>query len=143
MATVRQGAHEFKHGAAPPHPFADIEVGIRLEVELADDVTAGAYRIRTAGAVPLSESATPEHAAAAFGIAYAIECLPAASRRCVQAVTIQRIWWHPLHARTAALAFAAAMALWKAFGESVPNPPPFSEQGLRFVFPMFPGGTRA
>jgi hypothetical protein len=143
MATVRQGAYEFKHGASQPHPFADIKAGIRLEVELADDVTAGAYRIRTAEVDPSSEPTTPEHAAAAFGIAYAIECLPAEFRRSVRAVTIQRIWWHPLHARTAALAYAAAMALWKSFGGSVPNPPPFSEQGMRFVFPMVPGGTPA
>jgi hypothetical protein len=138
MATVRQGAYEFKHRASLPHPFADIRAGIRLEVELADDVTAGAHRIRTAEADPLSESTTPEHAAAAFGIAYAIECLPAEPRRSIKAVTIQRIWWHPLHARTAALAYAAAMALWRAFGGSVPDPPPFSEQGMQFVFPMFP-----
>jgi hypothetical protein len=140
MATVRQGAYEFRCGAAPPHDFADIRAGIRLEVELAGDVTAGAYRIRTAEVDPLSEPTAPERAAAAFGIAYAIECLPAEARRSVQAVTIQRIWWHPLHARTAVLAYAAAMALWKAFGGLVPNPPPFSEEGLRFVFPMFPGG---
>jgi hypothetical protein len=143
MATVRQGAYEFKHGASLPHPFTDIRVGIQLEVELADDVTVGAYRIRTAAVDPPSESTTPEHAAAAFGIAYAIECLPAESRRSVQAVTIQMIWWHPLHARTAALAYAAAMALWKSFGVSVPIPPPFSEQGMRFVFPMFPRGMPA
>ena len=143
MATVRQGAYEFKHGAARPHPFADITAGIQLEVELADGVTAWAYRIRTAGVDPPGESTAPEHAAAAFGIAYAVECLPAEARRSIQAVTIQRMWWHPLHARTAALAYAAAMALWKAFGGSVPNPPPFSEQDLRLVLPMFPGGTPA
>jgi hypothetical protein len=143
MATVRQGAYEFKHGASPSHPFADIRAGIRLEVELADEVTAGACRSRTAEVDPPSESTTPEHAAAAFGIAYAIECLPAEARRSVRAVTIQRIWWHPLHSRAAALAYAAAMALWEAFGGSMPNPPPFSEQGMRFVFPMFPGGTPA
>jgi hypothetical protein len=140
MATVRQGAYEFKHGAALSHPLADIRAGIRLEVELADEVTAGAH-IRTAEVDPSSDSTTPERAAAAFGIAYAIECLPAEARRSVQAVAIQRIWWHPLHARVAALAYAAAMALWEAFADSVPNPPPFSEQGMRFVFPMFPGGT--
>src|SRR5262249_43323227 len=92
---------------------------------------------------PSSESTTPEHAAAAFGIAYAIECLPAEARRSVQAVTIQRIWWHPLHPRAAALAYAAAMALWESFGGAVPNPPPFSEPGQRVVFPLSRGGRPA
>src|SRR5262245_5419231 len=109
MATVRTSAYGFKHGGTLPHPIPATNVGIRLEVELADDVTVGAYRIRTAEVDPSSEPTTPDHAAAAFGIAYAIECLPAEFRRSVRAVTIQRIWWHPLHARTAALAYAAAM----------------------------------
>jgi hypothetical protein len=83
MSTLRQGAYEFRHGASPPHPFADLRAGIGLEAELADDVAAGRYRIRTAEGGPSSESTTPECAAAAFGIAYAIECLRAEARRSV------------------------------------------------------------